>query len=72
MTMGRVEVDVRGLPHPERPPLVMKKLKEHDEIDLIVEIEPKPLMNMLENMGYVCNSKFEGGSWRVTITRREG
>ncbi len=69
--MGRVEVDVRGLPHPERPPLVMRKLKEHGEIDLIVEIEPKPLMSMLENMGYVCDSKFEGDGWRVTIIRRD-
>jgi len=65
-----VEVDVRGLPHSERPPLVMKKLKEHGEIDLIVEIEPKPLMATLENMGYSCQANFEGDKWRVKIRRK--
>lgn len=70
--MTVIEVDVRGLPHPERPPLVMEKLKEHGEIDLVVEIEPKPLMGMLEKMGYTCDSNFDGEKWRVRIKKREG
>ncbi|WP_290901750.1 DUF2249 domain-containing protein [Ferroglobus sp.] len=67
MVMERL--DVRGLPHPERPPLVMKKLQEHGELELIVEVEPKPLMAMLREKGYVCESRFDGEKWIVRIRR---
>jgi len=60
-------VDVRGLPHPERPPLIMKKLQEKGEVEVIVEIEPKPLISMLKQQGYSVDSKFDGEKWIVRI-----
>lgn len=63
-------VDVRGLPHPERPPLIMKKLKEHGEVEIWVEIEPKPLMTMLKQQGYSVESSFDGEKWVVRIRRQ--
>jgi len=62
-------LDVRNLPHPERPPLVMRALKEHGEVELVVEIEPKPLMAMLKEKGYSCESKFDGEKWIVRIKK---
>ncbi len=60
-------IDVRGLPHPERPPLIMQKLREKGEIQILVEIEPKPLMSMLKQQGYSIDSKFDGEKWIVKI-----
>ncbi len=60
-------VDVRGLPHPERPPLIMQKLNEQGEVEIIVEVEPKPLMSMLKQQGYSIDSKFDGEKWIVKI-----
>lgn len=62
-------VDVRGLPHPERPPLIMKKLKEKGEVEAWVEIEPKPLMSMLREQGYSVESRFDGEKWVVKIRK---
>ena len=60
-------IDVRGLPHPERPPLIMQKLREKGEVEILVEIEPKPLMSMLKQQGYSIDSKFDGEKWIVRI-----
>ncbi len=60
-------IDVRGLPHPERPPLIMQKLREKGKIQILVEIEPKPLMSMLKQQGYSIDSKFDGEKWIVKI-----
>lgn len=63
------KLDVRGLPHPERPPLIMQKLKEHGEVEILVEIEPKPLISMLKQQGYSVESRFDGEKWVVRIWR---
>ncbi|WP_456369040.1 DUF2249 domain-containing protein [Geoglobus sp.] len=63
------KLDVRGLPHPERPPLIMQKLKEHGEVEVLVEVEPKPLMSMLKQQGYQVESRFDGEKWVVRIWR---
>ncbi|WP_457590228.1 DUF2249 domain-containing protein [Geoglobus sp.] len=62
-------IDVRGLPHPDRPPLIMQKLREHGEVEVLVEVEPKPLMNMLKQQGYAFESRFDGEKWIVRIWR---
>ncbi|MBE8540289.1 DUF2249 domain-containing protein [Geoglobus acetivorans] len=62
-------VDVRGKPHPERPPLILQKLKEFGEVEVWVEVEPKPLMAMLKEQGYTVESSFDGEKWVVRIRK---
>jgi len=62
-------LDVRKIPHPERPPLVIQKLEEEGELDLIVEVNPVPLIQMLTQKGYSCKSIKEGDHWKVEIRR---
>ena len=65
-------LDVRGLPHSERPQLIMRKLEELGELELIVEVKPVPVMNMLESRGYTCEAEHSGGAWRVRIRKKQG
>ncbi len=66
-------LDVRGLPHRERPPRIfnmLSNLKEGDELVLLVEIEPLPLYGMLRSKGYTYQGERQAdGSWRVRIRR---
>ncbi|WP_457555831.1 DUF2249 domain-containing protein [Candidatus Pyrohabitans sp.] len=63
-------LDVRGLPHSERPQLIFKKLEELGELELIVEVKPVPVINMLESRGYSCEASFEGDAWHVRIRKK--
>jgi len=62
-------VDVRDLPHPERPPLVMKMLEEKGELEIIVEVKPVPLIQMLTQKGYSIESRKEDDYWRISIRK---
>lgn len=66
-------IDVRGLPHHERPPLIFSKLaqlNENETLTLLVEIEPLPMYRMLEQRGYEAKgAKEPDGSWRVLIRK---
>lgn len=68
-------LDVRGLPHPERPPLIfnaLSKLDESEILTLLVEIEPIPMYRMLGEKGYSAKGeRLEDGSWRVEIRKKE-
>lgn len=66
------ELDVRGLAHNERPPLIIgeaSKLKKDEAINLIVEVEPKPMIHLLRQKGYTCESENVGDHWRVKIVK---
>ncbi len=65
-------LDVRGLPHSERPQLILKKLEELGELELIVEVKPVPVITMLESRGYTCEAEQSGGAWRVRIRKKQG
>jgi len=67
---GIETLDVRGLPHSERPPLILRKLEELGELELIVEVKPVPVITMLESRGYTCEAEHEGDFWRVRIRKR--
>ncbi|MCS4540999.1 MAG: DUF2249 domain-containing protein [Euryarchaeota archaeon] len=73
MSSEILTLDVRGLPHPERPPLIMSKLlqlKEGETLTLIVEIEPLPMYTLLKQHGYECKGEqLPNGSWRVLIKK---
>ena len=62
-------IDVRNLPHSERPSLILKILQEKGELDVIVEVNPVPLIQMLTQKGYRIESMREGDHWRVKIRR---
>lgn len=70
--MARI-LDLRGLPHPSRPPLVfntLASLGQGEELVVLVEIEPVPLYTMLRQKGYVCKgAKQADNSWRVEIRK---
>jgi len=66
-----VEVlDVRGIPHGERPQIILNKLEELGELEIVVEMKPVPVITMLESRGYTCEVEQEGGSWRVKIKKK--
>lgn len=65
-----MELDVRGLEHKQRPPTVFAKLKEVNELTLIIEVEPLPLMQMLRSKGYDCRSFKENDYWKVEIKKK--
>lgn len=65
-------LDVRGLEHHERPPLIIKeasKLKKNESFTLVVEREPLPMIQLLKEKGYKCESREEEGFWKVKITK---
>ena len=62
-------LDVRKYPHAERPKLILEKLKDVDELEIIVEMKPVPVIQMLEAQGYNVEARQEGGVWRVKIKR---
>ncbi len=64
-------LDVRTLPHGERPQLIFKKLEELGELELIVEVKPVPVITMLEGRGYVCEAEQVGDAWRVRIRKKQ-
>ncbi len=70
----KMELDVRGLPHHERPPLIFSKLaqlRENEMLTLLVEIEPLPMYRMLEQRGYEAKGERQpDGSWRVLIRKK--
>lgn len=63
-------LDVRGLPHSERPQLIIGRLEEKGELELLVEMKPVPVMNMLEGRGYICEAEQEEDHWRVKIRKK--
>jgi len=67
-------LDVRGFEHHNRPPLIFRKLSEisrEGKLILIVEIEPKPIIQMLREKGFATQSfQMEDGTWRIEIERR--
>lgn len=71
---GRMMVetlDVRGLKRDERFPLIFEKLKEHGELDVIIEAEPKPLVKRLHDEGYLVRLKEEDDHVRLEIREPE-
>jgi len=62
-------LDVRGLPHGERPQRIIKELEEKGELELIVEMKPVPVITMLEGRGYSCEAEKEGDRWKVKIRK---
>lgn len=65
-------LDVRGLEHHERPPLIIKeasKLRKNESFTLVVEIEPLPMINILKQRGYMCESEQREGYWKVRVTK---
>ncbi len=66
-------LDVRGLPHRERPPRIfnaLSGLKQGDELVILVEIEPLPLYSMLRAKGYTYQGERQAdGIWRVRIRK---
>ncbi|NOZ83197.1 MAG: DUF2249 domain-containing protein, partial [Euryarchaeota archaeon] len=54
----------------ERPPLILRKLEELGELELIVEVKPVPVITMLESRGYTCEAEQREGVWRVKIRKR--
>lgn len=73
--MARI-LDLRGLPHPTRLPLVfntLASLGKDEELAVLVEIEPLPLYAMLKQKGYECKGfKQADNSWRVEIRKVTG
>lgn len=65
-----MELDVRGLEHKQRPPTVFAKLKETNELTLIIEVEPLPIIAMLRSKGYDCRSYKDGEVWKLVIKKR--
>jgi uncharacterized protein (DUF2249 family) len=63
-------LDVRGLPHSERPQLILKKLEELGELEILVEVKPVPVITMLESKGYACEAEQSQGVWRVKIRKK--
>ena len=66
-------IDVRGLEHQDRPPRIMgeaSKLKPGEHFKLVVEIEPVPMIRMLEQRGFTCKTKkTEEGHFEVYISK---
>ncbi|MFQ6105658.1 MAG: DUF2249 domain-containing protein [Candidatus Hydrothermarchaeaceae archaeon] len=65
-------LDVRGLPHIERPPKVMEmvsKLGKGESFVLITEIEPLPMIGMLRQRGARCESRKVSGHWETRVTK---
>lgn len=70
--IGR-KIDVRGLDHQDRPPRIMgeaSKLKPGEHFTLVVEIEPVPMIRMLEQRGFTCKTeKIEEGHFEVNVSK---
>ena len=64
-------IDVRNKPMEERFPLIFEKLKEVEEIDVIIETEPKPLIKRLKDEGYRVNVVEEDDHVRLEIRKPE-
>lgn len=68
-----MELDVRGLPHHERPPAIFSKLaqlKEKETLTLLVEIEPLPMYRMLEQRGYEAKGEKMQDCWKISIRKK--
>ncbi|GBE54944.1 MAG TPA: DUF2249 domain-containing protein [Euryarchaeota archaeon] len=63
-------LDVRGIPHSERPEIILRKLKELGKLEIFVEVKPVPVIVMLESKGYTCKATHDQGIWKVRITEK--
>jgi len=68
-------IDVRGFEHQDRPPRIMgeaSKLEPGGHFTLVVEIEPVPMIRMLEQRGFTCKTKKIGeGHFEVDVSKGE-
>ncbi len=67
-----VEVlDVRGMDRDKRFSLILEKVREVGNLDVIIEAKPEPLIKKLHDEGYIVKYKEEDGYVKLEIREPE-
>jgi|GEM_PF-314241 uncharacterized protein (DUF2249 family) len=64
-------LDVRNLKREEKYPLIFEKLRESEELDVIIETEPTPLIKRLKDEGYSVTTTQQGDYVKLEIRKPE-